>query len=90
VSDYTAIATDERTAAVQVIDGVIDLAFREQDGWVIVDYKSDRAGKEVAGEVLETYRRQVELYAQCWMRLTHESVHERAILFTTDSQVEPW
>jgi ATP-dependent helicase/nuclease subunit A len=90
LSDYRAVASDERTAAVQVIDGVIDLAFREQDGWVIVDYKSDRDGKGVASEVLVTYKRQVELYAQCWTRLTHEAVRERAILFTTDSEVESW
>ena len=90
LSDYRAVASDERTAAVQVIDGVIDLAFREQDGWVIVDYKSDRDGKGVTSEVLVTYKRQVELYAQCWTRLTHEAVRERAILFTTDSEVESW
>jgi ATP-dependent helicase/nuclease subunit A len=46
-----------------LVRGVIDLAFEEEGGWVLVDYKTDRAG---IVELLETYRQQLENYRQCW------------------------
>jgi ATP-dependent helicase/nuclease subunit A len=42
-----------------LIEGVVDLAFEENGGWVAVDYKTDR---ELAGAE-QHYRRQVALYA---------------------------
>ncbi len=45
-----------------VVRGVIDLAFEEADGWVLVDYKTDQAG---IGELLEKYRPQLESYRDC-------------------------
>jgi ATP-dependent helicase/nuclease subunit A len=42
-----------------MIEGVVDLAFEEQGGWVVVDYKTDR---EIAQDGLERYRRQVAVY----------------------------
>ncbi len=46
-----------------VVRGVIDLAFEEAGGWVLVDYKTDKAGIE---ELLEKYRPQLESYRDCW------------------------
>jgi ATP-dependent helicase/nuclease subunit A len=43
-----------------LVEGVVDLAFEEEDGWVVVDFKTDQ---DLAGE-LETYRDQVRLYAR--------------------------
>ncbi len=43
-----------------IIDGVVDLAFREDDRWVVVDFKTDRE----LSENLATYRRQVAWYAR--------------------------
>jgi ATP-dependent exoDNAse (exonuclease V) beta subunit len=43
-----------------LVEGVVDLAFEEADGWTVVDYKTDR---ELAAEGEERYRRQVALYA---------------------------
>lgn len=48
-----------------LLQGVIDLFFREKDGLVLVDYKTDRQpfgdGEDPA---LDAYRRQMELYRQ--------------------------
>jgi ATP-dependent exoDNAse (exonuclease V) beta subunit len=44
----------------QVLEGNVDLAFETQDGFTVIDFKTDRA----EGEVLETYARQVQLYAE--------------------------
>ncbi len=77
-------------APVQVIDGVIDLVFREDGGWRIVDYKSDLEGAGITDERRRDYRAQVDLYAACWERLTGEPVAGRMLLFTTDGAVEDW
>jgi ATP-dependent exoDNAse (exonuclease V) beta subunit len=43
-----------------LIEGVVDLAFREDGVWTVVDFKTDH---ELAGD-LPAYRRQVGLYAE--------------------------
>jgi ATP-dependent helicase/nuclease subunit A len=77
-------------APVQVVDGVIDLVFRDAGGWTVVDYKSDLEGAGVAGDRRRDYRAQVDLYAACWARLTGEPVAGRILLFTTDGTAEAW
>jgi ATP-dependent exoDNAse (exonuclease V) beta subunit len=42
-----------------VVEGVVDLAYEDNDVWVVVDYKTEF---EIEGR-LETYRTQVRLYA---------------------------
>jgi len=39
---------------------------------------------------VEAYRRQVDLYAEAWTRLTGEPVKERVLFFTTQGRVEAW
>ena len=56
-----------------LIEGVVDVAFREQGAWTVVDYKTDRDLEE-AGGAIEVYRRQVALYAQMITRATGEPV----------------
>jgi ATP-dependent helicase/nuclease subunit A len=73
-----------------VLEGVIDLAFREQGGWVIADYKTDVGTDPEFPVRLEAYRRQVDLYAEAWARLTGEPVKERVLYFTSQGRVEAW
>jgi ATP-dependent exoDNAse (exonuclease V) beta subunit len=42
-----------------LIEGVVDLAFEQADGWIVIDFKTD---EEFRGNEL-AYRRQVEMYA---------------------------
>jgi len=42
-----------------VIEGHVDLAYLEQDAYVVVDFKTDRE----LDEALDRYRRQVQIYA---------------------------
>jgi ATP-dependent helicase/nuclease subunit A len=74
----------------EIIEGVIDLAFREGDGWTLVDYKSDQAGARIDAARRAKYRAQVDLYAAAWQRITGEPVKERTLLFTADGSVESW
>jgi ATP-dependent exoDNAse (exonuclease V) beta subunit len=51
-----------------LVEGVLDLAFREKDAWTVVDFKTDREfEKELA-----QYKRQVGLYALSIERATGE------------------
>ena len=51
-----------------LIEGVVDLAFRDGDTWVVVDFKTDRE----LDAALDVYRRQVQLYADMVRRATGE------------------
>ncbi len=50
-----------------LVDGVVDLAFREPDGWVVVDFKTDAT----LAARLDAYRAQVALYARGISAATH-------------------
>jgi ATP-dependent helicase/nuclease subunit A len=84
--EYAAVIGRERAAAdappYEVLDGRIDLVFREADGWVIVDFKSDAAGEHIPADLMRTYRGQLALYAAAWARIAGEPVKQAALFFT--------
>ena len=49
-----------------LVEGVLDLAFEDQDGWTVLDFKTDRE----LGTAEEQYRRQVRIYAAAVNRAT--------------------
>ena len=57
-----------------VVEGVVDLAFRDGDAWVVVDFKTDQ---ELAAG-LDVYCRQVQIYADMVARATGDPA--RAVL----------
>ena len=57
-----------------ILQGMIDCAFREGDGWILLDYKTDRIRDEQA--FLEEYRPQLEWYAAALQKLTGRPVYE--------------
>ncbi|MEW6238694.1 MAG: UvrD-helicase domain-containing protein [Candidatus Omnitrophota bacterium] len=62
--------------------GVIDLVFLEANGWVIVDYKTDRGAITALDRLAEHYRPQVEAYAARWREITGQRVAEAGLYFT--------
>ena len=58
-----------RTADGVLVEGVVDVAFREDGAWTVVDYKTDR-DLEAADGAIDVYRRQVALYAEMITRAT--------------------
>lgn len=88
ISDIDAADADTRPR--EIIEGVLDLAFREANGWTIVDYKSDAAGSGIDEARRAKYRAQVDLYAVAWARITGEPVRERVLFFTADGRTEAW
>ncbi|MEX0907937.1 MAG: PD-(D/E)XK nuclease family protein, partial [Gemmatimonadota bacterium] len=81
-----AVAVADVAKVVELVEGRIDLLFREPGGWVLVDYKSDAAGSAVPLDLLQQYEAQLHLYAAAWERLTGEPVAERVLLFTATGE----
>ena len=82
---------DRRAGPAEIVEGVIDLAFREDGGGVIADYKTDEVADP--GELerrLSVYRAQVDLYAECWEALTGEPVKERILYLTAEGRSVRW
>ena len=72
-------------AETKIVRGVIDLAFREEDSWVLVDYKSDRVGNDPdqAEQTLRArYAAQLTAYTEAWEQVTGQKVAERGLLLT--------
>ncbi|MBN1773560.1 MAG: PD-(D/E)XK nuclease family protein, partial [Deltaproteobacteria bacterium] len=64
-----------------VVQGVLDLAFEEPDGWVIVDYKTDPVPDAATREAREAhYRPQLRLYAEA-LAAAGRRVKETRLLF---------
>lgn len=61
-----------------VVYGVIDMVFEEEDGWVIVDYKTDDYERDE--ERKKAYQRQVDMYGRYWERISGERVKERVLV----------
>ncbi|MHB1376161.1 MAG: UvrD-helicase domain-containing protein [Candidatus Humimicrobiaceae bacterium] len=58
----------------EIVYGVIDLIFKENNKWVIVDYKTDDF--EADKEKKAVYFKQLELYRKYWESITREEVSE--------------
>lgn len=60
-----------------LVQGVIDCCFIEDGGWVLLDYKTDRA--DDPGALLARYRPQIDWYAKALEGITGIPVKERLI-----------
>jgi ATP-dependent helicase/nuclease subunit A len=65
-----------------VLRGVIDLVFREDFGWIVVDYKTDARPESELPSLVDHYRGQVETYANFWQETTGEPIAEMGLYFT--------
>lgn len=74
-----------------MLRGVIDLVFSEPEGWVIVDYKTDRVAPGAVPGLAEHYSPQLRTYARVWQDLTGRKVQEAALFFThLNCYVQVW
>ncbi len=53
-----------------VLQGAVDLVFEEDDGWILVDYKSDTVTAENRASLEAFYAGQIAHYRRYWERLT--------------------
>ena len=66
-----------------MVQGIIDVCFRRQEGWVIADYKSDRYWDQAR---VEMYSRQLRLYAYALERITSVPVRELMLYRTRTAE----
>jgi len=57
-----------------LVQGVVDCCFREADGWVLMDYKTDRFRS--FPDAIAKYGEQIRLYREALTELTGEPVKE--------------
>ncbi len=69
-----------------MVQGIIDVCFREEDSWVIADYKSDRFWD---ASRVEMYSRQLRLYAFALERITDIPVRELMLYRTRTAEEIP-
>lgn len=67
---------EENTGEIVLIQGIIDAYFKEEDGLVLVDYKTDRVKEEQEGELIDRYRIQLAYYKEALEQITGEKVKE--------------
>lgn len=78
------LGLDSEGPELVLLEGAIDLVFREADGWVIVDYKTDMGaleGLEAKEQVVEAYSPQIGMYARFWRERLGEPVKESVLFF---------
>lgn len=68
-----------------MIKGIIDLMYEDEDGIVIVDYKSDRGANEA--KLRERYAKQMEIYKAA-IELTTEKKVKGLILYSIEMEKE--
>jgi ATP-dependent helicase/nuclease subunit A len=74
---------------VSLLQGVIDCYFREDDGLVLLDYKTDYATDENMPEIKERYEKQIYYYTEALQRITGEVVKEKYIyLFSNGKTIK--
>lgn len=69
--------SDEQAQESVLIQGIIDVFFEEDDGIVLLDYKTDKVDE--AAELVVRYERQLELYKDAIYRAYHVPVKEMLI-----------
>ncbi len=79
--EFSFTLTDRSDNGVErIMKGVIDFLFEEEDGWVIVDFKTDLFEEEYTSEFVAYYKPQVEAYVQQWERFGYK-VKEAGLYF---------
>jgi ATP-dependent helicase/nuclease subunit A len=63
-----AVRQDDASGLPTVVRGVIDLVFRADDGWKILDYKTDQVAD--AALLVGRYGGQIEAYTRAWSKVT--------------------
>jgi ATP-dependent helicase/nuclease subunit A len=62
------------------VSGYIDLIFKEQDGWTVLDYKTC-SPHEVKHELQKFYQPQLDAYKEVWEKITGEKVKGTELFF---------
>ncbi|MGL4741908.1 MAG: helicase-exonuclease AddAB subunit AddA [Sarcina sp.] len=71
------------------MQGIIDLFFEDEEGVVLVDYKSDYLEKGRESDLLERYKIQIELYAETLERILGKEISEKYLYsFSLEKEIK--
>ena len=74
----------EQEGELLLVQGIIDVWFEEEDGLVVLDYKTDQV--DSPEELTEKYHAQLDYYARALEQLTGKKVKEKIIYSFTLKQ----
>lgn len=69
-----------------LLQGAIDLVFGEEEGWVIVDYKTGGRG-ESQKNLREKYQEQLRLYCRAWVAIQGGTVKDAYLYMLDDGRI---
>ena len=67
---------DSESEEMVLVQGVIDAFFEENDGLVLMDYKTDRIHEDAKAELMKKYQSQLKYYRTALEKLTGKTVKE--------------
>ena len=71
------------------LQGIIDLVFEEEDGLVLVDYKTDFFKKGMESEIISRYKVQIDLYKRTLEKIYNKKVKQSYIyLYKVEKAIE--
>ena len=74
----------------QIIQGIVDCLFEEEDGWVLLDYKTDRVSQitDIQAEMAARYEVQLSVYQEAVEEILRVPIKERLLyLFAANKEV---
>jgi ATP-dependent helicase/nuclease subunit A len=77
------------TVGDQVVEGIVDLLYRDEDGLVIVDYKTDAVPAPAQAARVDFYRPQMAVYAMAVEAAVGEPVTRCVLLFLSPTGAMP-
>lgn len=84
-------AKQDETGDYQIVQGIIDCLFEEEDGWVLLDYKTDRVSQisDVPREMSARYEVQLSVYQEAVEAILKIPIKERLLyLFSSGEEVK--
>lgn len=72
---------DSKEDEMVLLQGVIDCLIEREDGWILLDYKTDTAADLSDEFLIARYREQLESYALATARITGRPVLEKVLYF---------
>jgi ATP-dependent helicase/nuclease subunit A len=70
---------DSESNELVLVQGIIDAYFEEEDGLVLVDYKTDKVSNQDENSLIEKYQTQLDYYQAALEQMTGKKVKERVI-----------
>jgi ATP-dependent helicase/nuclease subunit A len=85
---YSLITANPEDKHPILVKGVIDLIYKKNGVWTIIDYKTDRAKQEEDYLRLQDfYHSQLDFYRQAWEELTGETVLQQGLYFLAPNRL---